>query len=142
MRAMAKSIYRAHRDVWSVDDALAFADALIVDRHLEVKGLGIEVMACYRSSFVPRLLPRWKRWLARGYSSNWATTDALCGSLIGQLLVRYPGAARAGRSLGPPSQHVGAPRVCGQPDSLACGTGSALDSAYDVARGCTPTVRT
>jgi 3-methyladenine DNA glycosylase AlkD len=90
MRRMARQIYRAHRNAWSVDDALAFADRLIVDRYLEVKSVGIEVMACYRRAFVPRLLPAWKRWLARGHSSNWATTDSICGSLIGPLLVQHP----------------------------------------------------
>jgi 3-methyladenine DNA glycosylase AlkD len=73
-----------------LDDALAFADILIRDRYLEVKGVGVELMACYRRDFTPRLLPAWKRWLAANYSSNWATTDSICGSLIGPLLVRYP----------------------------------------------------
>lgn len=90
VRSMAKAIHRAHRDAWSVDDALAFADALIADRYLEVKTVAIEVMACYRRAFAPRLLMAWKRWLARGHASNWATTDSICGSLIGPLLVQHP----------------------------------------------------
>jgi 3-methyladenine DNA glycosylase AlkD len=90
VRALAKQIYHANRDAWSVDDAAAFASALIVDRYLETKSLGIEVMACYRRAFEPRLLRVWKRWLADGHSSNWATTDAICGGLIGPLLVRHP----------------------------------------------------
>jgi 3-methyladenine DNA glycosylase AlkD len=63
---------------------------LIVDNYLETKSVGIEVMARYRRAFEPRLLRVWKRWLADGHSSNWATTDAICGSLIGPLLVRHP----------------------------------------------------
>jgi 3-methyladenine DNA glycosylase AlkD len=90
MRALAKDIYRTHRGTWSVKDALAFADILIRDRYLETKGVGIEVMACYRRDFTPALLPAWKRWLARNYSSNWATTDSICGSLIGPLLLAHP----------------------------------------------------
>lgn len=90
MRALAKDIYRANRERWSVGDGLAFADIMIKDRYLEAKGVGIEVMACYRRDFTPRLLSAWKRWLARNYSSNWATTDSICGSLIGPLLVSYP----------------------------------------------------
>ena len=90
MRALSKDIYRVHRDTWSVDDALAFANILIRDRYLEVKSVGVEVMACYRRDFSPKLLPAWKRWLARNYSSNWATTDSICGSLIGPLLVNHP----------------------------------------------------
>ena len=90
MRALAKTIFMANRDSWTVGDALAFADALVEDRYLETKSVGIEVVARYKAAFTPAMLGRWKRWLARNHSANWATTDAICGSLIGPLLVRYP----------------------------------------------------
>ena len=90
MRALARSIHSVHRRRWSIDEAIAFADALITDRHLEVKSVGIELVARYRRDFKPRLLHVWKRWLAENHSANWATTDAICGSLIGPLIVRYP----------------------------------------------------
>ena len=91
MRGLARSIHMKYRDVWTVDDALAFAETLIADRHLEVKSVGIEVLARYRREFGPALLPIWKRWLARNLSANWATTDAMCGALIGPLMVAHPG---------------------------------------------------
>lgn len=90
MRALARSIHAAHREEWSLDDAMAFAEALVVDRFLETKSVGIELVARYRRDFTPRLLPKWKRWLAGNHSANWATTDAMCGSLIGPLLLKYP----------------------------------------------------
>lgn len=90
MRALARGIYDEHRGEWSIDDAMVFADRLIQDRVLEVKSIGIEVVARYRRDFTPRLLPMWKRWLAENHSANWATTDAICASLIGPLVVRYP----------------------------------------------------
>ena len=90
MRALARSIHAAHRDDWTINEAMAFADALMPDRFLEVKSIGVEVVARYRRAFTPSLLPRWKRWLARNQSANWATTDSMCGSLIGPLLVQYP----------------------------------------------------
>jgi 3-methyladenine DNA glycosylase AlkD len=95
MRAFARSLYEAHRSEWSVEDAMALADDLIADQYLETKSVGIEVVARFRRSFTPKLLSRWKRWLARNQSTNWATTDAICGLLIGPLLVQYP--ALAGR---------------------------------------------
>src|SRR4051812_31755086 len=55
MRALARSIHRVHRLHWSIDEAVAFADDLITDRHLEVKSVGIEVVARYRRDFTPRL---------------------------------------------------------------------------------------
>ena len=87
---MARGLVRDNGDSWSVKDGLAFANALISDRYLEVKGVGIEVLARYRREFTPDLLPVWKRWLAKNYSANWATTDAICGLLIGPLLVEHP----------------------------------------------------
>ena len=90
MRELARSIHAQHKDDWSIDEAMAFADALIENRYLEVKSVGIEVVARYRRDFTPRLLPAWKRWLAGSHSANWATTDSICGVLIGPLLLQHP----------------------------------------------------
>jgi 3-methyladenine DNA glycosylase AlkD len=87
---MARAIADRHKSDWTVRDALAFADALIIDRYLEVKGLGIEVLARFRRQFTPALLPAWKRWLATNHSANWATTDAICGLLLGPLVAGRP----------------------------------------------------
>jgi 3-methyladenine DNA glycosylase AlkD len=94
MRSLARTVYNQNDDRWSLDDAMALADILMADRYLEAKSVGIELVAHYRKSFTPRLLPRWKRWLAGNRSANWATTDAICGALIGPLLVRFPRQAR------------------------------------------------
>ncbi len=90
MRDLAGSIHAANRERWSVDDAMALADRLVADPYLETKSIGIELVARYRRDFTPALLRRWKRWLAANQSANWATTDAICGLLIGPLLVTYP----------------------------------------------------
>jgi 3-methyladenine DNA glycosylase AlkD len=90
VRTMARTIARLHTDVWTLGDVSRFADLLVRDRHLEAKALGIEAMACFRRRFTPPLLQRWKRWLSRGDAANWATTDAICGLLIGPLLVDHP----------------------------------------------------
>lgn len=90
VRDIAKAIYRAKIDDWFIDDALALADQLIIERYLEVKAVGIELLAAYRRQFTPRLLATWKRWLSENHSANWATTDAICGYLIGPLLMMYP----------------------------------------------------
>ena len=90
---MARAIVDRHRRDWTVRDALAFADVLITDKHLEVKGLGIEVLARFRREFTPALLPAWKRWLANNHSANWATTDAICGLLLGPLVATHPALA-------------------------------------------------
>jgi 3-methyladenine DNA glycosylase AlkD len=90
MRDLARSIHADHNGAWSVDDAMAFAGELIGDGHLEAKSIGIEVVARYRRDFTPRLLAAWKRWLSDNHSANWATTDAICGALVGPLLLQHP----------------------------------------------------
>ena len=51
IRALARSIHAANRGHWSIRDATAFADVLMKDRYLEVKSVGIELVARYRREF-------------------------------------------------------------------------------------------
>jgi 3-methyladenine DNA glycosylase AlkD len=90
IRALATRVHRAHKDRWTLDEALTFADLLVKDPHLEVKAAGILVLERFKRAFEPSLLSAWKRWLADGHSSNWATTDAICSYLIGPLVVKHP----------------------------------------------------
>src|SRR2546427_7516484 len=76
MRAYALSLYKAHRNHWSIEDAMRLTDDLITDPYLETKSVGIEIVARFRRGFTPELLSRWKRWLSQNHSGNWATTDA------------------------------------------------------------------
>jgi 3-methyladenine DNA glycosylase AlkD len=94
VRLMGRSIAREHREAWGIAGGLAFADALMPDRYLEVKAVGVEVLACFRREFTPEFLPVWKGWLAKNYSANWATTDSICGLLVGPLLTAHPRLAR------------------------------------------------
>jgi 3-methyladenine DNA glycosylase AlkD len=48
------------------------------------------VLARFRRQFQPAYLPVWRRWLASDFADNWATTDGICGMLIGPLLVAHP----------------------------------------------------
>ena len=132
IRSFARSVYETNRSRWCIDDAMIFAEDLIVDPYLETKSVGIEVVARYRKAFTPKLLPRWKRWLARNYSANWATTDAICGALIGPLLVLYPELADSLRQW---STHrniwVRRASIVGLIPLVR--TGMALDVAYDIA---------
>jgi len=90
VRALAREIYLAQRAQWGLRDAVAFADLLMPDAYLEVKAVGLEVVARYRRDFTPPLLGRCKRWLASNHAANWATTDEMCGVVIGPLLVKHP----------------------------------------------------
>ena len=133
MRALARQVHADHRGDWSIDDAMALADALIVERHLETKSVGIEVVARYRRDFTPRLLPAWKRWLANNNSANWATTDAICGALIGPLIVVHPELAPRLRGWArDPNMWVRRAAAVALIPSVR--QGRALDLAYEIAK--------
>lgn len=133
VRALARSIHASHEGRWSIEDAMAFANALIADPHLEVKSAGIEVVARYRRDFTPRLLPAWKRWLADGHAANWATTDAIGAYLTGPLLVARPALTGRMRSW---ARHrsLWVRRAAAVSLIPSVRNGRALDVAYDVAR--------
>jgi 3-methyladenine DNA glycosylase AlkD len=133
MRGLARSIHAQHQAVWSIDEAMAFADTLIEDRHLEVKGVGIELVARYRRDFTPRLLRSWKRWLARNHSANWATTDAICGALIGPLILAHPG-LDAGLRVWARDRNMWVRRASIVGLIPRARRGESLDLVYDIAR--------
>lgn len=89
IRRLAARVRKVEAADWTLDEAVRFADALIARPQLEAKGLGICLLGRFRRSFDRRLLGRSKRWLARG-CTDWASTDALCGEVLGPLLVARP----------------------------------------------------
>ena len=99
------------------------------------------MVARYRREFTPRLLPAWKRWLARNHSANWATTDAICGLLIGPLLAAHPELAPQVRALGAAIATCGsaAPSIVGLIPS--CGEAPRSTSCTELRARCTPTTR-
>jgi 3-methyladenine DNA glycosylase AlkD len=133
IRNVAREAHLEYRDGWSVDEALECADLLMKSRYLDVKAAGVELVGRYRREFAPRMLQMWRRWLAEGRAANWATTDAICGLLIGPLLVGRP---RLAASLG----RWAADRSLWVRRAAAVGLiplarrGSALATAYAVAR--------
>lgn len=133
MRGLAKTIHAAHRADWSIVEAIAFADLMIQDPYLEVKAVGVEVVARYRRDFAPRLLPAWKRWLARNDSANWATTDQISCYVIGPLLERHPELASQMRAWAR-HRNMWVRRAAAASLIPSVRLGRALDVAYDVAR--------
>jgi 3-methyladenine DNA glycosylase AlkD len=133
LRSLARAIYTTHRHEWTVDDAMRCADALIRDPYLETKAVGVELLARYRKSFSPKLLQSWKRWLAQNHSANWATTDAVCGVLIGPLLADHPAQIPRMRTWAK-HRNMWVRRASAVALIPAIRRGLALDVAYDVAK--------
>ncbi len=132
VRALARRIVGEHGD-WSVDDANSFAALLIADPVLEAKGLAVEVVARYRRSFRRQLFGVWKGWLVAGHASNWATTDGICGSLLGPLLVMYPELAPKLRSWSRCATNPWVRRASTVALLPSIRRGQALDLAYEFA---------
>jgi 3-methyladenine DNA glycosylase AlkD len=132
MRALAREICAANKGRWTVEHAMRLADILMRDPHLETKSVAIEAVAGFRTSFAPALLPRWEGWLAADLSANWATTDAMCGLLIGPLLVDRPALAPRMRAWSRDrNMWVRRASAVGLIPSVRRGVG--LDLAYEIA---------
>jgi 3-methyladenine DNA glycosylase AlkD len=132
VRALGKSTVRQHKEDWTAREALAFADRLIQEPHLEVKGVGIEALACFRTRFTPAMLPAWKRWLASDLAANWATTDSICGSLISPLLIAHPDLIRVVKGW-TSHRNMWVRRAAAVSLVRLAARGVALDDAYAVA---------
>jgi 3-methyladenine DNA glycosylase AlkD len=88
VRRLAARI-RREGSAWVLGDAVRFAAALVTRPELEAKTLGICVLGRFRSLFDDSLLTSSRRWLAAS-CHDWASTDTLCGEVIGPLLLDRP----------------------------------------------------
>ena len=132
MREIARAIDVGNRGQWTVNDAMRLADSLMADPYLETKSVGIDVVARFHRTFTPSLLPKWKRWLAKNQSANWATTDAICGCLIGPLIVMHPSLAPRVAAWAR-DRNMWVRRAAAVSLIPSARKGAALDLAYDVA---------
>src|SRR5262245_31308279 len=92
VRQLARELVRNNNE-WEIQDALAFANQLISDRYLEVKGCGIERLACYRAELRQGLL-RVKPMPGKGLSTDLAPTRLILWSPVCPLLLAHPRLAR------------------------------------------------
>jgi 3-methyladenine DNA glycosylase AlkD len=131
VRRLASQIRRDEGRDWQLRDAVAFAGGMLAQPQLEAKGLGVCVLGKFKAQFTPSLLRQTKRWLAN-HCSDWASTDALCGEVIGPLLVQCPALVpelRAWRS----NPHLYVRRASAVALIPIVRTGRALGEAYAAA---------
>jgi 3-methyladenine DNA glycosylase AlkD len=88
VRRLAVRIRREGSD-WALGDAVRFADALVARPELEAKTLGFCVLGRFRSLLDDSVLMASRRWLGAS-CQDWASTDTLCGEVIGPLLLDRP----------------------------------------------------
>jgi 3-methyladenine DNA glycosylase AlkD len=89
VRRAVAGLHRAVSASWTVNDAVAFCDALIHDPHLEAKAVGLELLRRFEKDLAPEHLPLLHEWLASS-AGNWATVDEVAPHLVGPLLDRHP----------------------------------------------------
>ena len=132
VRRLAARVRREDGRDWTLRDGVTFAEAMISRPQLEAKVAGACVLGRFRAAFTPALLPVTERWLAR-HCTDWASTDNLCGEVIGPLIASRPELAaelRAWRV----SPHLYVRRASAVALIPAVRRGVALDDAYDAAR--------
>ncbi len=89
VRRLTSRLRREDARDWDLTDAARFADTMLRQPQLEAKGLGVCLLGKFRSRFTPSLLARTRRWLATR-CTDWASTDNLCGEVVGPLLADQP----------------------------------------------------
>jgi 3-methyladenine DNA glycosylase AlkD len=133
IRGMARQLADQMKSSWSVDEVVEFAGAMLTDRGLEAKHFGLEVLARRRREFGPWLLPACKRWLAANLAANWATTDLMCGAIIGPLLAREPRLLQRTTPQWARHRNMWVRRASTVGLLQAIREGRALDTAYEIA---------
>jgi hypothetical protein len=90
VRRYAAELARRVRGIWTVREAIAFADRCTRDREMETKAVGWIILGCYAPDFPPGLAARVKGWILAGHCVNWAHIDALSAEVLARWLDRYP----------------------------------------------------
>ncbi len=93
LRQIEGRLYGLVRDAWGYTEAVQFADALLRERHLEGRSLGLMILARYAKEFEADLFVKAQGWLAADLCDNWALTDQLGTKVLAPLLQRFPALA-------------------------------------------------
>ncbi|MBS1786679.1 MAG: DNA alkylation repair protein [Acidobacteria bacterium] len=90
VRQVEREFFATVKGAWTFDDAIAFCELMIREKHLEAKQIGFELLARFKRQFRPELLETIKQWLLENHSANWATTDGLCSVVVSPLVQKHP----------------------------------------------------
>jgi 3-methyladenine DNA glycosylase AlkD len=89
-RALARSLYYQVKDLWTVKDAIAFANLAVRRKETETKFLGFFMLARFAKELPAELATTIERWIKGGYCNSWALIDALSAEVIAPLIRRNP----------------------------------------------------
>lgn len=89
-RKIAKGLSARVRGEWGLDEAMGFCEAMLREREMEAKSVGILVLADFKRLFDAKMMRKIEGWLGDGLCADWATTDTLCGAVLAPLLGAHP----------------------------------------------------
>jgi 3-methyladenine DNA glycosylase AlkD len=90
VREILAGVHERVRGTWTLRDAVAFTELCVKRREMEIRGIGTALLGRYAKVYEACLLHRVQRWLAAGYLDNWASVDAMAGTVVTPLLERFP----------------------------------------------------
>ena len=90
VREILAGIHERVRDVWTLQDVVAFTELCVQRREMEIRGIGTALLGKYTKVYEACLLHRVQRWLAAGCLDNWASVDSMAGNVVSPLLEKFP----------------------------------------------------
>ena len=88
LRQLEQRVYAQVRGTWGYPEAVQFTDLLLREKNVEVRSLGLMLLARFHADFGPDLMDRAHAWLAANRCDNWALTDLLGTKVLAPLLQR------------------------------------------------------
>lgn len=93
LRKIEGKLYAAVRTTWGYAEALQFADALLREKHVDGRSLGLSLLSRYAKDFEADLFPKAQQWLSANRCDNWALTDLLGTKILAPLIQKQPALA-------------------------------------------------
>jgi 3-methyladenine DNA glycosylase AlkD len=90
VRELARDLYEAVREDWTLADAVALCEQLLPRPELEAKSVGTLVLLRFHRDFPRPLFATIHGWLAQDRLDNWASVDTFCPQALATLLARFP----------------------------------------------------
>jgi len=90
VREILAGIHERVRDLWTLQDVVAFTELCVQRREMEIRGIGTALLGRYTKVYEAGLLHRVQRWLAAGCLDNWASVDSMAGNVVSPLLEKFP----------------------------------------------------
>ncbi|MGH8632447.1 MAG: DNA alkylation repair protein, partial [Burkholderiales bacterium] len=90
LKQIERKLFNATKKAWSAAEGAEFAEAMLAEKHIEGRTVGLLMLSRFHREYDPNLLARARGWLASRRCDNWALTDLLSTKILAPLLQQYP----------------------------------------------------